>query len=95
VLQARRRAREAKNDVDIAYVIPQQGALAADAEQSLAGLLEVVDPSRVGLQPDRLEHARKDARRRAREAKNDVDIAYVIPQQGALMWFDSFAIPKS
>ncbi|WP_288586034.1 polyamine ABC transporter substrate-binding protein [uncultured Methylobacterium sp.] len=34
------------------------------------------------------------ARRRAREAKNDVDIAYVIPQQGALMWFDSFAIPK-
>ncbi|MFH6783968.1 MULTISPECIES: polyamine ABC transporter substrate-binding protein [Methylobacterium] len=34
------------------------------------------------------------ARRRAREAKNDVDIAYYIPQQGALMWFDAFAIPK-
>ena len=34
------------------------------------------------------------ARRRAREAKNDVDIAYFIPQQGALMWFDAFAIPK-
>lgn len=34
------------------------------------------------------------ARRRAREAKNDVDIAYYIPQQGALMWLDAFAIPK-
>ncbi|WP_407528946.1 polyamine ABC transporter substrate-binding protein [Methylobacterium oryzisoli] len=34
------------------------------------------------------------ARKRAQEAKNDVDIAYFIPQQGALMWFDSFAIPK-
>ncbi|AWN46749.1 spermidine/putrescine ABC transporter substrate-binding protein PotF [Methylobacterium terrae] len=34
------------------------------------------------------------ARKRAREAKNDVDIAYSIPQQGALMWFDAFAIPK-
>ncbi|MFE1598682.1 polyamine ABC transporter substrate-binding protein [Methylobacterium sp. ID0610] len=34
------------------------------------------------------------ARRRAQEAKNDVDVVYLIPQQGALMWFDSFAIPK-
>ncbi|MGY2048497.1 polyamine ABC transporter substrate-binding protein [Methylobacterium sp. JK268] len=34
------------------------------------------------------------ARKRAQEAKNDVEIAYLIPQQGALMWFDSFAIPK-
>nr|WP_238313887.1 polyamine ABC transporter substrate-binding protein [Methylobacterium crusticola] len=34
------------------------------------------------------------ARKRAQEAKNDVDVAYYIPQQGALMWFDSFAIPK-
>ena len=33
------------------------------------------------------------ARRRAQEAKNGVEIAYVIPREGALMWFDSFAIP--
>lgn len=33
------------------------------------------------------------ARRRAQEAKNGVGIAYVIPREGALMWFDSFAIP--
>ena len=33
------------------------------------------------------------ARRRAEEAKNGVEIAYVIPREGALMWFDSFAIP--
>jgi putrescine transport system substrate-binding protein len=33
------------------------------------------------------------ARGRAEEAKNGVDIAYVIPKEGALMWFDSFAIP--
>lgn len=39
------------------------------------------------------------ARRRAREAaqqtgKAPVDIAYVIPKEGAVMWFDSFVIPK-
>ena len=34
------------------------------------------------------------ARRRAEEAKNDIEIRYVIPREGALMWFDSFAIPK-
>jgi putrescine transport system substrate-binding protein len=33
------------------------------------------------------------ARRRAEEAKNGVEIAYLIPREGALMWFDSFAIP--
>jgi putrescine transport system substrate-binding protein len=33
------------------------------------------------------------ARRRAQEAKNKVDISFVIPREGALMWFDSFAIP--
>lgn len=33
------------------------------------------------------------ARSRAEEAKNGVEIAYVIPREGALMWFDSFAIP--
>ncbi|MGA0594160.1 polyamine ABC transporter substrate-binding protein [Enterovirga sp. CN4-39] len=33
------------------------------------------------------------ARKRAQEAKNGVDIAYVIPREGALMWFDSMAIP--
>ncbi|MDB5559371.1 MAG: spermidine/putrescine transporter substrate-binding protein [Enterovirga sp.] len=33
------------------------------------------------------------ARKRAAEAKNGVEIAYVIPREGALMWFDSMAIP--
>jgi putrescine transport system substrate-binding protein len=33
------------------------------------------------------------ARQRARDAKKGVDIAYSIPKEGALMWFDSFAIP--
>jgi putrescine transport system substrate-binding protein len=33
------------------------------------------------------------ARKRAEEAKNNVEIAYVIPGEGALMWFDSLAIP--
>ena len=34
------------------------------------------------------------ARKRAEEAKNGVEIAYVIPREGALMWFDALAIPK-
>jgi len=36
----------------------------------------------------------KQAKNRAIEAKNGVDIAYVIPKEGAQMWFDNFAIPK-
>src|SRR5215217_7949698 len=33
------------------------------------------------------------AKKRAEEAKNDVDVQYIIPREGALMWFDSMAIP--
>ncbi len=33
------------------------------------------------------------ARDRAAEAKNGVEINYVIPKEGALMWFDQMAIP--
>jgi putrescine transport system substrate-binding protein len=33
------------------------------------------------------------ARKRAEEAKNGVEVSYIIPREGALMWFDSFAIP--
>lgn len=33
------------------------------------------------------------ARDRAAEADNDVTVEYVIPKEGALMWFDSFLIP--
>jgi putrescine transport system substrate-binding protein len=34
------------------------------------------------------------ARDRASEAKNGVTVDYIIPKEGALMWFDSFVIPK-
>ncbi len=34
------------------------------------------------------------SRNRAREAKNGVDIAYVIPKEGALMSLDNLAVPK-
>ncbi|WP_375465977.1 polyamine ABC transporter substrate-binding protein [uncultured Methylobacterium sp.] len=34
------------------------------------------------------------AKRRADEAKNGVEVGYVIPKEGTLMWFDAFAIPK-
>lgn len=34
------------------------------------------------------------ARDRAAEAGNDVTVAYAIPKEGALMWFDMLAIPK-
>ena len=34
------------------------------------------------------------ARDRAAEAKNGNEIAYFIPKEGALMWFDTMAIPK-
>jgi putrescine transport system substrate-binding protein len=33
------------------------------------------------------------AKKRAEEAKNGVEIQYLIPREGALMWFDSMAIP--
>ncbi len=33
------------------------------------------------------------AKKRAEEARNEVEIQYIIPREGALMWFDSFAIP--
>ncbi len=34
------------------------------------------------------------ARDRAEEAGNGVNVAYAIPEEGALMWFDMLAIPK-
>jgi len=34
------------------------------------------------------------ARDRADEAENNVHVAYAIPDEGALMWFDQMAIPK-
>jgi putrescine transport system substrate-binding protein len=34
------------------------------------------------------------ARKRAKEAGNGVEIDYIIPKEGAQMWFDSMAIPK-
>jgi putrescine transport system substrate-binding protein len=36
----------------------------------------------------------KQAQKRAAEAKAGVEIAYVIPQGGAQMWFDNLTIPK-
>jgi len=36
----------------------------------------------------------KQAKNRAIEAKNGVEIGYVIPKQGSQMWFDNIAIPK-
>jgi putrescine transport system substrate-binding protein len=34
------------------------------------------------------------ARKRAREAQNGIKIAYLIPQEGSLLWFDMLAIPR-
>jgi putrescine transport system substrate-binding protein len=34
------------------------------------------------------------ARKRAHEANNGITISYVIPKEGALVWFDTLAIPR-
>lgn len=34
------------------------------------------------------------AAKRAEEAKNNVEVAYSIPKEGAIMWFDFLAVPK-
>jgi len=34
------------------------------------------------------------ARKRAREAKNGIQIGFVIPEEGSLLWFDMLAIPR-
>ena len=36
----------------------------------------------------------KQAAKRAAQAKNGVDLAYVIPKEGAQLWFDNLAIPR-
>jgi putrescine transport system substrate-binding protein len=36
----------------------------------------------------------KQAQKRATEAKNDIEIGYAIPKEGAQMFFDNLAIPK-
>jgi putrescine transport system substrate-binding protein len=35
-----------------------------------------------------------EARTRAKAAKNGIDIRYVIPEEGSLLWFDLLAIPR-
>ena len=35
------------------------------------------------------------ARNRARDAKNGIQIAFMIPREGSLLWFDMLAIPKN
>ena len=35
------------------------------------------------------------ATKRAEEANNGVEVHYAIPREGALMWFDSMAIPAT
>jgi putrescine transport system substrate-binding protein len=34
------------------------------------------------------------ARKRAKEARNGIDIDYLIPEEGTLLWFDLMAVPK-
>ncbi len=36
----------------------------------------------------------KQAAKRAAEAKNGIEISYVIPREGAPLWFDNLAVPK-
>ena len=40
-----------------------------------------------------LQRRRVQARDRAKEAGHPIDIRYSIPKEGALMWFDTLAIP--
>lgn len=35
------------------------------------------------------------AKRRARESRNDVEIGFAVPKEGALIWFDNLVIPAS
>jgi putrescine transport system substrate-binding protein len=35
------------------------------------------------------------ARNRARDAKNGIEIAFMLPREGSLLWFDMLAIPKN
>jgi putrescine transport system substrate-binding protein len=35
-----------------------------------------------------------EARNRAKEAKNNIEIRYLIPKEGSLLWFDLLAIPR-